>query len=190
MSSVKYLILVKHSLPEVKENVPSRKWILSEEGRRRTRELAGKLASYQPELIISSVEPKARETASILAENLGLEFQEVEGLHEHDRSGSPYYPKDEFQNLIQEFFDKPSELVFGNETADIALGRFRQAADFLLSSYGEKNLVIVAHGTVISLYVAWLTGCNGYDLWKELGLPSFVVLDIQSKTLIETVNLN
>jgi broad specificity phosphatase PhoE len=190
MSIAKYLILVKHSLPEVVEGIPAREWTLSEEGRIRSRELAGKLMPYQAEIIVSSVESKARETASILAENLGLEFQEVEGLHEHDRSGSPYYSKSEFQSLVQKFFVKPSELIFGNETAVAALTRFRLAIDYVLNTFSEKNLAIVAHGTVISLYVAWLTGCNGYNLWKELGLPSFVVLDIQSKTLIETVNLN
>jgi len=186
---MRHLILVKHSLPEIKEDTPAREWSLSEEGQVRARTLVEKLIPYQPEFIVSSVEPKARETAAILAENLGLEFQEVAGLHEHDRSGSPYHSKDEFQHLVQEFFAKPTELIFGNETTDVALGRFRHAVDFVLNLYGEKNIVVVAHGTVISLYVSWLTGCDGYDLWKELGLPSFVVLDIQSKSLIETVNL-
>ena len=189
MSLAKYLMLVKHSLPDVLEDVPAREWHLSEEGRVRARGLAGKLIRFQPEIIISSVEPKARETASIFAENFGLEFHEVEGLHEHERTGSSYFPKDDFQNLVREFFDKPTELIFGNETANSALARFRQAVDFVLNSYSGKNIVIVTHGTVISLYVSWLTGCDGYDLWVKLGLPSFVALDIQSKTLIHTENL-
>src|ERR1044071_8712154 len=138
MTPEKHLILVKHSLPEINENVPARAWHLSEEGRVRAHGLAGKLMAYQPEVIVSSVEPKARETASILAENLGLEFQEFEGLHEHDRSKSPYYSKNEFQNLVQEFFARPAELVFGSETANEALKRFRQAVDTLLNSYDDK----------------------------------------------------
>ena len=142
-----------------------------------------------PKIIISSVEPKARETAEIIARSLGLEFQVVNGLHEHDRSQSPYYSKVEFQNLVQEFFEKPSEPIFGSETANTALARFRQAVDSVLTSNNDKNIVVVTHGTVISLYASWLTRCDGYDLWKKLGLPSFVVLDIQSNTLIETVNL-
>jgi len=189
MSPAKHLILVKHSQPEILEDVPAREWHLSETGRMRAYELAGKLISYQSELVVSSVEPKARETAEILAENLGLKFQIVDGLHEHDRSRSPYYSKDEFQNLVREFFARPIELVFGSETGSEALGRFRQAANSVLNSHQDKNIVIVAHGTVISLYISWLTGCAGYDLWKQLGLPSFVVLDIQSKTLIHTENL-
>ena len=110
-------------------------------------------------------------------------------MHEHDRSGVPYHSKDKFQNLVQEFFDRANELIFGNETANDAFARFRQAVDIVLNSYNDKTIVLVAHGTVISLYVAWLTGCDGYSLWNELGLPSFVVLDIQSKTLIKIENL-
>ncbi len=189
MNSAKHLILVKHSLPEILEDVPAREWHLSDEGRERARRLAEKLMRYQPEIVISSVEPKARETAAILAKNLGLEFREVEDLHEHDRNGVPYHTKVIFQNLVQELFDKPHQLVFGNETASEALARFRQAVELVLDSYNDKTIVLVAHGTVISLYVAWLTGCDGYGLWNELGLPSFVVLDIQSKTLIKIENL-
>lgn len=189
MNSAKHLILVKHSLPEILEDVPAREWHLSEDGRERTRKLAEQLIRYQPEIIASSVEPKAQETAAILAENLGLEFFEVENLHEHDRIGVPYHTKAIFQNFVRELFDKPNQLMFGNETANGALVRFRQAVDIVLDSYNDKTVIVVAHGTVMSLYVAWLTGCDGYSLWNELGLPSFVVLDIQSKTLIKIENL-
>ncbi len=189
MNSAKYLILVKHSLPEILEDVPAREWHLSEAGQGLARELAGKLLIYQPEIIVSSLEPKARETAAIFAEDLGLEFSELENLHEHDRSGVPYHPKDIFQDLVRELFDKPHQLVFGNETANDALLRFRYAVDHVLSFYTNNSIVCVAHGTVISLYVSWLTGCDGFVLWKELELPSFVVLDIQSKILIKTENL-
>lgn len=189
MNSAKYLILVKHSLPENLKDVPAREWHLSETGQGLAHVLAGKLLIYQPEIIVSSMEPKARETAAILADDLGLEFHEIKDLHEHDRSGVPYHEKAIFQNFVRELFDKPDELVFGNETANAALARFRHAVEHVLSLYTDKTITIVAHGTVISLFVSWLTGCNGYSLWQELGLPSFVVLDIQSKILIKTENL-
>ena len=187
--TTKPLILVKHSLPEVLEGVPAREWNLSEDGRARAQELAGKLKVYQPEIVVSSVEPKARETAQILSENLGLEFHVVDGLHEHDRRKSPYYSKDDFQDLVRGFFERPAMLVFGNETANQALERFRLAVDTVLSSYEGKTIAIVAHGTVISLFVSWLTGCDGYQLWKNLGPPSFVVVDVQSKLLLKVENL-
>ena len=42
----KYLILVKHSLPEIAENVPAHEWKLSEEGRVRARRLAERLINF------------------------------------------------------------------------------------------------------------------------------------------------
>jgi broad specificity phosphatase PhoE len=186
---MKPLILVKHSLPEIVEAIPAREWTLSEKGRQQARKLAELLIPYQPEVIACSVEPKARETASILAENLGLVVHEAEGLQEHDRSSSPYHSRDHFQNLVQEFFEKPNLLVFGNEPAAQSLARFRRAVEFVLKSFEDKIIVIVAHGTVISLFVSSLTGCDGYTLWQKLGLPSFVLIDMQSGVLVKIENL-
>jgi broad specificity phosphatase PhoE len=189
MTHKNYLILVKHSLPEIVENVPAREWKLSAEGQERAKELAGKLLRYQPEILVSSTEPKAQQTAEIIGAALGVKYLALEGLHEHDRSQSPFYAKGDFQLLVQEFFEKPNALVFGNETAQQALARFRDVIDSILRSYNAKNVAVISHGTVISLFVSWLTGCNGFLLWKELGLPSFVLLDMQSKLLLKTENI-
>jgi len=183
------LILVKHSLPQVVETIPAREWTLSELGRERAEKLAERLRVYEPDFIVSSAEPKARQTASILAEILGLQFQVAQGLHEHDRSTSPYYSEEVFHSLIQKFFAQPDTLVFGNETANQTLARFRSAVQSILDTHKENGVVLVSHGTVISLFVSWLTGCDGYALWHELALPSFVVLDLASRTLLKTENL-
>ncbi|HEU0291385.1 MAG TPA: histidine phosphatase family protein [Anaerolineales bacterium] len=186
---MKPLILVKHSLPEIVEAIPAREWTLSEKGRQRARKLAELLIPYQPGAIACSVEPKARETAAILADNLGLAMQLVQGLHEHDRRASPYHSREDFQKLVQEFFEKPNMLVFGSETAAQSLARFREAVGSVLKSFEDKIIVIVAHGTVISLFVSWLTGCDGYTLWQKLGLPSFVLIDMESRELVKIENL-
>ena len=183
------VILVKHSLPEIVEGIPAREWTLSEYGRERARKLAEVLLPYQMEIIFSSVEPKAHETASILAEELGLILHAFDGLQEHERSTSPYYARGKFEELIQEFFEKPNVLVFGNETADQSLSRFRGAVESILKSRENKSVMIVSHGTVISLFVSWLTGCDGLAMWRMLGLPSFVVLDMNSRALLKTENL-
>ena len=185
----KYLILVKHSLPEIVKNVPAREWKLSEEGRICALRLAERLNSYQPEVIVSSIEPKAQETAEIIARKHNLTFQIFEGLHEHDRNKTQYLSKDEFQDSVRKFFEGPETLVFGNETADECHRRFDQAVKSVLNHYGDKTIVIVAHGTVISLFVSRLTGISDLFLWNELGLPSFVIIDIQKAILIERENI-
>jgi len=185
----KHLILVKHSLPEIVENLPAREWELSEEGQIRARRLAERLSSFQPEYIISSVEPKARETAEIIAGRHNLKLHIADGLHEHDRSKTPYLSRDEFQAAMHEFFEKPDTLVFGSETADETYARFNQAVHSVLDCHSNETVVIVAHGTVISLFVSSLKGISGWSLWNELGLPSFVVIDVQSNTLVTRENI-
>lgn len=183
------LILVKHSIPEILEDIPAREWKLSEEGQARCKRLAEQLAKYQPTRIISSMEPKARETAELVATVLGLTASAVEGFHEHDRNHAGYFSKEKFEESVREFFAHPNELVFGGETADQAHSRFQAAIDSILKEFPDQTIVVVAHGTVISLYVSRLTGISDLSLWKELGLPSFVALDVESKTLLAKENI-
>ena len=185
----KQLILVKHSIPEIMEGIPAREWRLSEEGQSRAHRLAERLQPFQIEAIFSSVEPKAQDTAEIVARKNRLELCVVEGLHEHDRSNVSYLSKDEFHAAVHEFFERPDTLVFGNETANQSHARFNQAVLSILNLHSGKTIAVVAHGTVISLFISRLTGISDILLWNELGLPSFVVIDTKSGSLIERENI-
>jgi len=184
------LILVKHSLPLMEKDKPARYWNLSKNGSALAEKIATKLEHYQPRLLYSSAEPKALQTARVIGEKLGLDVIVIEGMHEHDRSNSPYYSNDEFNSLVRELFAKPNELIFGNETAAQALERFRMAVNSVLKQQTDEDVVIVSHGTVISLFVSWLTGVDAFHLWKQLGLPSFVELDMESNTLLGIENID
>lgn len=184
-----YLILVKHSLPEIKETLPAREWRLSQEGRSRAQRLALKLGPYQPDVIVSSVEPKAVETAEIIARQLKLGFQLVEGLHEHNRDQTPYLSSDQFEMAVHQLFLHPDSLVFGSETANEAHLRFSRAVQTISNSHQHKTAVVVSHGTVIALFVSRLMATPGFLLWKELGLPAFVVLNMHSNTLLTQENI-
>jgi broad specificity phosphatase PhoE len=184
-----FLILVRHSLPEIQENIPAREWNLSEAGRTRAEKLAKRLKPYRLGALVSSTEPKARQTAEIIGEGLGLTYVTANDLHEHDRSNSPFYKKNEFQSLVRNFFREPDILIFGNETANQARDRFRRAVDLTLQSYTGRNTAIVSHGTVISLFVSSLIGLDAFKFWRELGLPSLVVLNLEDRELLDMENI-
>lgn len=186
---MKPLILVKHSLPEIMANLPAREWTLSAQGKTWAGLLAERLQMYHPEIIISSVETKAQQTAEIIAGALGQPLKIVEGLHEHDRREEPFLSRQAFEANVQEFFAQPDIFVFGSETADQAYCRFENAVNSVLEQDHDKTIVIVAHGTVISLFVSRLTGIHAFSLWKELGLPGYVVVDLPSKSLIAKENI-
>lgn len=177
------LILVKHSLPIVDPGVPAHLWQLSPTGEQRCAGLAQGLSAYLPCQLFSSSEPKAVQTAALVASHLGIPWNSHPGLHEHERSQVGFSTIGQFQANIQRFFDHPADVVFGAESADQAHQRFSTALQELVDACNPPyhNLVVVAHGTVISLYTARRCGLPAYPLWEQLGLPAYIVLDFPIK---------
>ena len=165
------MLLVRHSVPEIDPSVPAAEWRLSPEGRARCAALAERVAAHGPESVVSSPEPKARETADLLAERLGLEVREVADLREQERRTVGWLERDELEAGIRRLFAEPDRVVYGEERAAEALARFARAIDGL-----GPGAVVVTHGTVISLYVEERTGRDGFEVWSGLELPDLVVV--------------
>lgn len=181
------LILVKHSLPEIVSTRPAKEWLLSELGRFRCKALSQMLKVYSPDLIVSSVEPKAVETAQIIASQINQPLRVCEGLHEHDRTGVNFLSKEQFEANVNDFFMHPDEWVMGRETAHQACERFSNALASVEKAHPDKNIVVVSHGTVITLFVEKYNRMDPFSFWKKLDLPSFVVLSLPQHQLVTTV---
>lgn len=138
--------------------------------------LAAALRQSQPDHILSSTEPKAQETAACLAEALHLPWATADGLHEHERPHLPFVSPDAFHAAITSFFQHPDELVFGAETAVQAHARFARALQHVLALHPAQTTIVVTHGTVMSLYLAHLSGGDAFKIWQNLKMPDFVVL--------------
>lgn len=182
-----HLILVKHAMPAIEPAVPASRWLLSEQGRADALALAEALAPYEPVQIVSSLEPKAEETARIVARRLGLDHATRPDLHEHDRREVGFLGDQAFQEAVAAFFRRPEELVMGAETAEAAGARFEAVVDAVVREAAHGTVVVVAHGTVISLYLARKAGMDPHELWKRLGLPSYVVLDLPALGAVRVV---
>jgi broad specificity phosphatase PhoE len=173
-----YLILVKHAMPEIAAGLPSSQWQLSAEGREAAATLAVHLDPYMPCRMFASSEPKAVQTAQVLSDRAGIEFEIRGDLAEHDRSNVPLLSDEDFASGMAEFFRIPDRCVFGTETADQAYARFASAVDDILGCRPEQNTVVVSHGTVISLFVARHLAIDPYVIWQGLGLPSFISMTL------------
>jgi broad specificity phosphatase PhoE len=115
-----------------------------------------------------------------------LPFATVEGLHEHDRRAAGFLGRDEFAARMRDVFAHPDAIVFGSESASTALARFGKAVDQVVSE-GGGDIVIVSHGTVMSLFVASRARVDASELWSVLGLPSYVTLELPNYRIIEIV---
>ena len=181
------LVLIKHARPEIDNNRPASEWALSEEGRLACPALAEAIRPHAPASIVSSDEPKARETAELIGRALNIVPTVAPDLHEHDRSNVRFMPPREFISMMALFFKERSRLVLGRETAEQALRRFDNAVDAILGASGEQNIGVVTHGTVLALIASAHGAGDAFTLWRQLGLPSFLVFALPDFTLIQTV---
>jgi broad specificity phosphatase PhoE len=181
------LILIKHASPQIDPDVPPERWDLSEQGRGRCAALAKALRPYLPAVIVSSSEPKASQTAELVAAELGVAVKQGDDLFEHDRSRVPHMPGREFISMMELLFRRPGELILGDETADEAADRFERAVEQVVSANPQGNIAIVSHGTVIALLLERQGAGRGFQIWRDMGLPSFAVLEVPGYKLEQMV---
>ena len=184
---MRQIYLIKHASPQMMEGVANARWPLSAAGREAAGVLAERLGGVKFAAVVCSKEPKAAETAGILAEQWKLPLEQVNGLHEHERRHVPLLRTQEFLSLMAQVFRRPDELVLGEETADEALVRFSDAYEGILSKYPEGNLAVVTHGTVIALFLESISQEDGYQMWRRMGQPSYAVIQEPERDLREIV---
>lgn len=185
------LLLVKHSLSNHNPHQPAHEWGLTEDGVVRCQALATHIAPYHPRRLFTSTMPKATHTAQEVAQGLDyIPIIENALLEEHSRkSNAPYGSVETFHARIKQMFAQPDTLIFGDETASQALDRFSRGVDAVLKQANpDENIVIVAHGTVNTLFTAHHNPIDGYDLWLRLKLPSIIVLNLPSFTLDSVID--
>lgn len=170
------LILVRHAAPQIDVTVPAHTWPLSDKGRDSCYELAERLRPHGPTRIITSTETKARQTGDIIANTLQLPIEDQSGLHEHDRSNVTDLDQATFQILVARLLTDPNTLVFGQETGTQARNRFTQAIFSIRRRYPDDTLIVVTHGTVLTLFIALYNPIDPVSWWQNLRLPDFFCL--------------
>ena len=174
---MKHIIFVRHSKVARDPSIASHQWPLSANGRLLSQQLAAKLATYNPTRVLTSHESKAQETGQIIANHYDINCHAVDGLQEHDRQGVPYLPsQQDFFAAVENFFNHPTELVFGNETAVQARTRFTTAINQQIAKYPQDTLLIAAHGTVLTLFITQHNPqIETLQFWQNLPLPCALI---------------
>ena len=126
----------------------------------------------------------------LVAEQLDVSWQTAPDLGETKRETIPYFPElADFKNAIRKAMAQPDKLLFGEETFTSARERFSSQVDALLKQYPDDTLAIATHGTVLSLYLAHMSGDNVYEIWESLGLPAYIVVNMDTSTIEKIINI-
>jgi broad specificity phosphatase PhoE len=170
-------IFVKHAIPAMRPELPAREWLLKDEGEFQAKVLSLRLKQFLPFALYSSVEPKASRTAEIVGAYFGVPVTVFPGLEEFDRPALPILTSDEICDLNSVVFRNFNKVVIGQESGADALARFNSAVS-RIRIQENGNVVVVCHGTVISLFTShYNSDVDAFELWKSLSCPSYVVMD-------------
>ncbi len=183
------LILIRHSISRQQPGVSAHEWELTDEGKTRCEQLAEQLREYAIQHIFSSDEPKAHLTAALVAEKLGLPAVEIQtGLRETQRATAPYFEAvADFQAAIQRAMHEPEKLLFGEETFADAQNRFVETIEQIITQHPDTTIAATTHGTIMSLYLAQVTGRDVFEIWHSLKMPAYAVLTLPEVRFVKLV---
>ena len=183
------LVLIRHAETQRVPGVNAHDWQLTEEGHQRCLLLAERLLPFALHAVISSPEPKALQTARPVANRYHIPLTTLDGLREHDRRNVQYVGDDaDFKATIRRLFEQPDQLIYGNETADQAHQRVASAIHQAVDQQPDRNLALVSHATVLTLFISRVAALDPFTFWSQLGMPAYIVFDLPSWSIHEIVS--
>ena len=170
------LHLVRHGPPLIDPQSPPHEWPLDDGARDAVLALASAGVLPDDARWLSSDEPKAMQTAEMLAEELLTSgaVERVPALREQRRPAGwiDDYAVRVHRSLVREDEASSDGWETSAETRERVSGAVREVLD------GEGEAVLVGHGTAWTLLVSELTGAP-VDLvaWERMGLPDHCLVD-------------
>ena len=165
------IIWVRHAEPEriaAGSGVPANPSLTSR-GRAQAAQLAAWLA-YEPiDVVVSSPQRRAVETAEPVAQAHGLTVEIVDGLVEYDVQSDHYIPIEELRVTKDERWLAMVEgrwTEFGGEEPDLFRARIEITSDQLIAAHPGQTVVAVCHGGVINVALAAVLGLDR-SLWFD-----------------------
>lgn len=159
---------LRHAETEKNPSVNAVEWGLSASGMERAKKLAESGVFDEVDMVISSEEKKAFQTAKAVAEKLGQKIIKIAEFNEVKR-GDSFLAKEEFEKLKREKLEDLDCKKDGGESAREALERFESGLEKVNKLYEGKKILIVSHGTILSLYFAKIADKMDsiYDRWQK-----------------------
>lgn len=165
----KYLRYLTHPQVQIDPEVPVPNWRLSDIGRNRAARFATSDVLGSTEIIISSAETKAVETANIISNIINVPIVIYEKTHENDRSATGFLPPEEFESVADRFFANPAKSICGWERAVDVQSRITSETQKIIESYPGVDILMVGHGAVGTLLYCHFAGLKINRKYDQIG---------------------
>jgi 2,3-bisphosphoglycerate-dependent phosphoglycerate mutase len=158
------IIFLRHADTQKDPNLNAALWGLSEKGKKQAEEVVNLPIMSEVDKIYVSKEKKTALTVEPLVKKIKKETISLAFLDEVKR-GDKFLTKEEFEaEKIKQLKDLDYH-AFGGESGKEALKRFKQGIEQASRESAGKTILVVTHGTILSIYFADLL--NVYDKLSE-----------------------
>jgi probable phosphoglycerate mutase len=147
---------------------------LTEQGRDQARRIADWLSFEPIDAVLSSPMRRAVETATPIADKLGVDVEVVDGLIEYDSNSDHYIPMEELRLNKDERFTAMVEGrwdAFGADLPEVFRARVDATVAKIVARFAGKRVAVVCHGGVINVALGSVLGVE-QPLWFEPGYTS------------------
>lgn len=150
------LILLRHAEPNIQIELAPSQWGLSSAGKSQAVKLALSGVFNDVDVFIASNEPKAFQTAALVALRQKQTVVRNPLFNELNRDGGFYLTSSQYKAAVHAVLKDHSFQVDGWETASGALSRFKRGIEDVLAEYDSQRVLITTHGMVLTLFFAYL----------------------------------
>lgn len=176
------LILIRHSKSLVNPNIPIPTWGLSKEGVALAQKLNEIPQIKTLNVVYSSLQTKALETAVLATKNTGISIKVNDGLTESTSFTNKFVNIEQLTQNTKNYYSNKNLSINNGETSEEALVRFNTAIHIITKAeIDKKNIGIVSHGNILAAFVNQYTNKSPYELVENMKQPDIAVLDWESK---------
>jgi broad specificity phosphatase PhoE len=163
------LYFLRHAETTIDPSLPIREWSVTPAGLLQTHELAASEVFDKIEGIVHSSEKKAQQTADVFAKHLDVELYELTEFDELHRQQS-ILSSQEYRARVRTTLTDWDRGVPGWESGSEALRRFAEGVKRINIMFYCRNLLVVTHGLVLTLYFCELRNLQSiaYERWTQL----------------------
>ena len=164
------LYFLRHAETKVDLSSPVRDWPITVEGTELARGLSKSDKFSEIDGIVHSSEGKARQTAEAFAEGLDVQKYQLSGFDELRREHEGKLTDQEYRDRVRRTLSDLEGSVPGWESGTSALKRFEDAARKIDIMFHRKNVLIISHGIVLTLYFCKLKSFEAisFERWSQL----------------------
>ena len=182
------IYLLRHAETKIDRRKSVRNWDLTEAGELSSLDLAKSQVFSKIEGIVYSSENKAKQTADFIANETGADTYVLDLFNDLKRNHKGFFSNKEYRARVRETLTNWEQPVQDWESSDDALSRFMDGIRRTNMMFHNKNILVVSHGLVLTLYFSTLTHFRkiAYERWAQLKFLSWGLVR-DDKVLIDIV---